>query len=157
MRLVAGIVFYAASSKLEIDCDCQSTEKRSILWNAPSSVTLHALKRQIKGCDVSGDLAFLGWLAFHGRSANRRMRQMAGFGKSHDRRHRSYERMRRLRGSGVISRSICKSHDAAICMIGHFTRDRQMRGWGHFTHCRRFSHMFSRACSLTHCVILANS
>ena len=144
MRLVAGIVFYAASSKLEIDCDCQSTEKRSILWNAPSSVTLPALKRQIKGCGVSGDLAFLGWLAFHGRSANRRMRQMAGFGKSHDRRHRSYERMRRLRGSGVISRSICKSHDAAICMIGYFTRDRQMRGWGHFKHCRRFSHMFSQ-------------
>ena len=68
---------------------------------------------------------------------------MAGCGKSHDRRHRSYQRMRRLRGLGVISRSICKSHDAAICMIGHFTRDRQMRGWGHFTHCRRFSHMFS--------------
>ena len=68
---------------------------------------------------------------------------MAGFGKSHDRRHRSYERMRRLRGSGVISRSICKLHDAAICMIGYFTRDRQMRGWGHFKHCRRFSHMFS--------------
>ena len=69
---------------------------------------------------------------------------MAGFGKSHDRRHRSYERMRRLRGPGVISRSICKSHDAAICMIGHFTRDRQMRGWGHFTHFRRLSQMFSQ-------------
>ena len=60
---------------------------RSILWNAPSSVTLHALKRQIKGCDVSGDLAFLGWLAFHGRSANQRIRQMAGCGKWHDRGH----------------------------------------------------------------------
>ena len=160
MRLVAGIVFYAASSKLEIDCDCQSTEKRSILWNAPSSVTLHAtlhatlhpLKRSIlcnAPCSETPnqrmrrfrELAFLGWL--HGRSANRRMRQMAGFGKSHDRRHRSYERMRRLRGSGVISRSICKLHDAAICMIGYFTRDRQMRGRGHFKHCRRFSHMFS--------------
>ena len=27
----AGIIFYAASSDLQIDCDCQSTEKRSIL------------------------------------------------------------------------------------------------------------------------------
>ena len=27
----AGIGKHAASSKLEIDCDCQSTEKRSIL------------------------------------------------------------------------------------------------------------------------------
>ena len=58
---------------------------------------------------------------------------MAGFGKSHDRRHRSYERMRRLRGLGVISRSICISHDAAICMTEYSTRDRHMTGWGHFT------------------------
>ena len=36
--------------------------------------------------------------------------------------------MWRLRGPGVISRSICKLHDAAICMIGHFTRDRQITG-----------------------------
>ena len=108
MRLVAGIVFYAASSKLEIDCDCQSTEKRSILWNAPSSVTLHAtlhpLKRSIlcnapcsetpnqrmrrfRGFGVSrliGISRSICKSAFHGRSANQMMRQFAWSGISRE-------------------------------------------------------------------------
>ena len=74
------ILWFADRLWLLINRETLHPLKRSILW-------LHALKRQIKGCDVSGDLAFLSWLAFHGRSANQRIRQMAGCGKWHDRGH----------------------------------------------------------------------
>jgi len=130
----SSVTFHATLHPLE----------RSMLCNAPCSETPNQRMRRVR------ELVFLGWL--HGRSANRRMRQMAGLGKSHDRRHRSYGRMWRLRGRDVISRSICKLHGAAICMIDHFTRDRQMRGRGHFTHCRRFSQII-----FTLCLILANA
>mgnify|MGYP007024337464 CR=1 FL=1 len=166
MRLVAGIVFYAASSKLEIDCDCQSTEKRSILWNAPSSVTLHATLHPLKRSILCN--------APCSETPNQRMRRFRGFGvsrligisrsicKSEDAANGRIRQISRSASSIIwdndaferigISRSICKSHDAAICMNGHFTRDRKMWGWAHFTHCRSFSQVFSHTL-----LILANS
>ena len=115
--------------------------KRSILFNAPCFETPNQMMRRFRGFGVSRLIGISRSICKSEDAANGRMRQMTRSALFHG---RPYQRMRRLRGSGVISRSICKSHDAAICMIGHFTRDRQMRGWGHFTHCRRFSHMFSQ-------------
>ena len=106
MRLVAGIVFYAASSKLEIDCDCQSTEKRSILWNAPSSVTLHATLHPLKRSILCN--------APCSETPNQRMRRFRGFGVS------------RLIG---ISRSICKSEDAANGRIRQISRSASSIIW----------------------------